>query len=82
VFNRPWQVRSAQRLPDFLWNSAVSRIRAEFEEMPCLRVTCDEARRLFGLRDPVVSWVLRHLANEGFLIENSRGEYVRRGAHP
>jgi hypothetical protein len=26
--------------------------------------------------------VLRHLANEGFLIENSRGEYVRRAAHP
>jgi len=26
--------------------------------------------------------VLRHLANEGFLIENSRGEYVRRAANP
>jgi hypothetical protein len=60
----------------------VFRIRAEFEEMPCLRVTREEARRLFGLADPVAAWVLRHLANEGFLIENSRGEYVRRAANP
>ena len=82
MFRSTWRVRSAQRLPDILWNAAVSRIRAEFEEMPCLRVTSDEARRLFGLAEPVVLWVLRHLANEGFLIENSRGEYVRRAAHP
>ena len=82
MFNRTWQVRSPHRLPDLLWNAAVFRIRAEFEEMPCLRVTCGEARRLFGLADPVAAWVLRHLANEGFLIENSRGEYVRRAANP
>jgi hypothetical protein len=82
VFNRTWQARSPYRLPDLLWNAAVFRIRAEFEEMPCLRVTCEEARRLFGLADPVAAWVLRHLANEGFLIENSRGEYVRRAANP
>ena len=82
MFSRSWQTRSPHRLPDMLWKAAVSRIRGEFEEMPCLRVTCEEARRLFGLADPVASWVLRHLANEGFLIENSRGEYVRRAAHP
>jgi hypothetical protein len=82
VFNRTWQVRSPYRLPALLCNAAVCRIRAEFEEMPCLRVTREEARRLFGLADPVVAWVLRHLANEGFLIENSRGEYVRRAANP
>jgi hypothetical protein len=75
-------MRSPHRLSDLLWKAAVSRIRAEFEEMPCLRVTCEEARRLFGLAEPVASWVLRYLANEGFLIENSRGEYVRRAAHP
>jgi hypothetical protein len=82
VFNHTWQLRSPHRLSDLLWNAAICRIRAEFEEMPCLRVTSEEARRLFGLADPVASWVLRHLANEGFLIENSRGEYVRRVAHP
>ena len=82
MFNRTWHVRSPYRLPVLLWNAAVRRIRAEFEEMPCLRVTREEARRLFGLADPVVAWVLRHLANEGFLIENSRGEYVRRAANP
>jgi hypothetical protein len=82
VLNRTWQARSPHRLPDFSWNAAVNRIRAEFKEMPSLRVTCDEARRLFGLADPVAAWVLRHLANEGFLIENSRGEYIRRATHP
>ena len=82
MFDRNWQARSPQRLPDFVWNASVNRIRAEFTEMPCLRVTCDEARRLFGLADPVAAWVLRHLANEGFLTENSRGEYVRRATHP
>ena len=69
-------------MPDGLWHAALARVRAEFEEMPCLRVTLTEARRLFGLSDPTVAWVLRQLASEGFLDRTERGEYVRRAAHP
>jgi hypothetical protein len=34
-----------------IWNATVTRVRAEFEEMPCLRVTPEQARLLFGLAD-------------------------------
>ena len=77
-----WRERSPQRMPDVLWHASLARIRAEFEEMPCLRVTPADARRLFGLPDPATTWVLRHLASEGFLVRTARGEYVRRAAHP
>jgi DNA-binding IclR family transcriptional regulator len=69
-------------LPDVFWRAAVNRIRAEFEEMPSLRVTLSEARRLFGLPDPAASWVLHRLAREGFLVRTARGEYIRRTEHP
>jgi hypothetical protein len=82
VFDHPWKSRSPYRLPDLLWKAAVYRIRAEFEEMPCLRVTLAEARRLFGLPDPAATWVLRHLANDGFLVCTMRGEYMRRATNP
>jgi predicted transcriptional regulator of viral defense system len=82
VFDHFWHARSPYRLPDLLWRAAVNRIRAEFEEMPSLRVTLSEARRLFGLPDPAASWVLRRLAREGFLVRTARGQYIRRAAHP
>lgn len=69
-------------MPDGLWHAALDRVRAEFEEMPCLRVTLHEARRLFGLPDESTAWVLRQLASEGFLDTTERGEYFRRAAHP
>lgn len=69
-------------MPDMLWHAALNRVRAEFDEMPCLRVTLPEARRLFGLADQTISWVLRQLTSEGFLDRNERGEYIRRAAHP
>jgi len=82
VFEHSWHARSPYRLPDLLWLAAVNRIRAEFDEMPCLRVTLPEARRLFGLPDPAATWVLHHLADDGFLVLTDRGEYIRRAANP
>lgn len=82
MFEHSWHARSPYRLPDLLWQAAVNRIRAEFDEMPCLRVTLPEARRLFGLPDPAASWVLRYLADDGFLVLTDRGEYIRRAANP
>ena len=65
-------------MPDLVWRATVNRIRSEFEEMPSLRVTLKQARRLFGLPEPAAAWVLRCLANEGFLTRTPRGEYMRR----
>lgn len=82
IIERTWHERGPDRMPDALWRAALDRVRAEFEEMPCLRVTLPEARRLFGLPDHSTACVLQHLASEGFLDTTERGEYFRRAAHP
>jgi hypothetical protein len=79
--SHPWHPRSPQRLPDGEWKAAVLRVRSEFNEMPCLRVTPEQARALFGLSeaaDPILS----RLAEEGFLVQTSEGQYVRRYPRP
>jgi len=78
VFDHNWRRRSPYRLPDLVWQATLNRIRSEFEEMPSLRVTLRQAKRLFGLPEPASAWVLRTLTNEGFLVRTPRGEYIRR----
>jgi hypothetical protein len=53
-------------------------VRAEFEEMPCIRVTPETAGTLFGLKEPAINRILERLAAEGFLSRTDQGEYVRR----
>ena len=65
-------------MPDGLWHDTIVRVRGEFDEMPCMRLTPDSARTLFGLSEPAVRWILERLAAEGFLSRTSQGEYVRR----
>jgi hypothetical protein len=77
-----WQTRSPERMPDGVWRATVRRIRGEFDEMPCLRVTPGEARVLFGLTDTTSDWILKRLADEGFLEQTSDGQYVRRDTRP
>ena len=77
-----WQRRSPNRLPESVWRATVTRVRAEFEEMPCLRVTLDQARLLFGLTAQTSEWVLSRLADDGFLVQAGSGEYVRRQTTP
>jgi hypothetical protein len=55
--------------------SLLSRIRGEFIEMPCLRLTRDQARRLFGLRPDVCDRVLATLVEEGALACGTDGRY-------
>jgi hypothetical protein len=74
--------RSAERMPDAVWNATITRVRAEFEEMPCLRVTCDQARLLFGLPAQQAAYVLGRLERDGFLGRTPRGEYQRRDSAP
>ena len=69
-------------MPDGVWNATLMRVRAEFDEMPCVRVTADQARMLFGLRQPTMQWVLDRLLSDGFLSRTDQGEYVRRQATP
>jgi hypothetical protein len=72
--------RSPARVSDQEWMATLRRIRSEFEEMPCTRLTLDQARTFFGLQDDATSRaLLDRLAAEGFLARTEQGEYVRRG---
>jgi hypothetical protein len=51
------------------------RVRAEFAEMRCLRLTGGQARRLFGLRPDVCDRVLRTLVEEHALTCGADGRY-------
>ena len=77
-----WKFRHPDRLTDAAWHAAFFRIRSEFDEMPCLRVTSEQARALFGLPETPCEALLRRLANEGFLSETDDGGYVRRTSRP
>ena len=77
-----WRPRSRERLPDDLWHATVHRVRGEFEEMPCLRVSAPQAQVLFGLPDGVCEGVLRRLESDGFLGRTPSGEYVRHTTAP
>jgi hypothetical protein len=60
----------------------MTRVRSEFDEMPCLRVTPEQARVLFGLPGPASGSILNRLAEEGFLVQTPDGQYVRRNTAP
>ena len=73
-----WQARSPRRLSDAMWESMLIRVRAEFEEMPGLRLTLEQARTLLGLPEPAAGWVFERLAKDGFLARHPGGMYLRR----
>lgn len=54
------------------------RIREEFREMPCLRLSDRQASRLFGLLKPVCERVLGTLVGEGTLWKDADGRYALR----
>lgn len=53
------------------------RIRAEYLEMPGLRLTPPQARRLLGLDEQTCSRVLKQLVSVRFLRQGAGGVYVR-----
>ena len=55
--------------------SLLFRVRGEFIEMPCLRLTRDQARRLFGLGPDICDRVLSTLVQEGALACGTDGRY-------
>ncbi len=54
------------------------RVRAEFHEMPCLRVTVPQAERLFGLRPDICRRVLATLVADGTLYCGTDARYTVR----
>jgi len=76
-----WKSRGPDRPTDAEWNATVRRVRAEFDEMPGLRVTAEQARLLFGLSPPASCSVLNRLAEDGFL-ECRDGQFVRSDVKP
>ncbi|HEX6972798.1 MAG TPA: hypothetical protein VF147_00270 [Vicinamibacterales bacterium] len=54
-----------------------TRIRGEFNEMPGLCLTLQQARRLWALDDATCGVVLEDLLTEGFLRRSQSGVYLR-----
>lgn len=69
-------------MPDGVWHATVMRVRGEFAEMPCMRVTAEMACTLFGVKEPAMTGILERLAADGFLTRTGQGEYVRRRQIP
>ena len=52
-------------------------MRAEFEEMPGMRLTAPQACRLWGLTSEECELALGDLVGSGFLVKDREGRYVR-----
>jgi hypothetical protein len=55
------------------------RIRGEYLEMPGLRLTCEQAQRLWGLDAPTCASLLACLVDARFLQRSVDGQYARIG---
>ena len=73
-----WDSGDPDRMADEVWTATLARVRGEFAEMPCMRVTSAQAASLLGVKQPTIGWVLDWLADEGFLAKTDQGEYMRR----
>ncbi len=60
----------------------LQRIQGEFVEMPGLRLTEPQARRLWGLEQEVCGGLLQALVDAGFLLQTRDGAYVRNEGSP
>jgi hypothetical protein len=58
-------------------NTMLTRVRAEYLEMPGLRLTLEQAQRLCGLDRALCKMVLDALVDEKFLCMKSDGVYAR-----
>lgn len=60
--------------------AACARIQTEYIEMPDLKLTVAQVRRLCGLRADVCDAAVRVLVANGFLCEAANGALLRRSA--
>lgn len=59
-------------------DDALRRARADFEEMPGLRLTPDQARRLWVIDGSTCATVLATLVASGFLSRSKTGVFIAR----
>jgi hypothetical protein len=60
------------------WKDQILRpIRAEFPEMPGMRLTLSQAKRLWGLDEQTCAQALELLTTDGFLNRRADGIYTR-----
>jgi hypothetical protein len=55
----------------------VRRVQGEFLEMPGLRLTESQARRLWALEPSICTAILTELVDSGFLLRTRDGSFVR-----
>jgi hypothetical protein len=53
------------------------RVRGEFLEMPGLRLTPQQASRLWAVDRSTSEWILNRLTSTGFLARTREGAYLR-----
>jgi hypothetical protein len=58
-------------------DALLQRVYAEFLEMPGLRLTCQQAQRLWGLDQAACSQLLEFLVDARFLFRPAPGIYAR-----
>lgn len=59
-------------------DNTIERLRAEFLEMPGLRLTADQVQRLCGVERTMCKAALKELVESAFLRMNADGTYARR----
>ena len=76
TFPRPIALSAADA--SFQADTLIDRVRAEFLEMPGLRLTPWQAARLWSIDDTTALALLRSLTDAGFLSRTVSGAFVRR----
>ena len=66
------------RKPDI--EALVATVRREFDEMPGLALTAEQARRLWALEPRMCGAVLDRLVQSGYLCQTETGHYARPSA--
>ena len=65
--------------PSGALTDVLDRVRAEYREMPGLRLTPSQAQRLFQVEPAVCAALLNVLMNEHFLVRTANGLFVQSG---
>jgi Fic family protein len=80
MMTHPTTAAGTDTTPDALrLGGLAQRIRAEFLEMPGLTLTVPQAARLWNLNVTQSQRLLSELVGAGFLVQDSKGAYRRRG---
>jgi hypothetical protein len=71
-------VATADRRDPTSRDALVRRVRVQYEELPALRLTEPQARRVFAMREDVCARVLGALVRRSYLRRDCNGAFVRR----